>query len=223
MANRHRPAVFLFPSLAALVLAAAALAGGWELAHEGDGVRVERRDYRGSALDEIRGTVRVRASLNAIMALLKDDAFNSHWVYRSGGARILEDDGYPRAYVYGIVDAPFPMADRDTVVRFDYRQDSASKEITVDITNVPHYIPEEPGLVRVPDFGGFWKLRPRDGGWVEVTYQVYGDPGGWIPTWLANRAALVSVQRTLEKMQGVVGRYEGVQSRYVEELPPAYR
>jgi len=205
------------------MLAAAALAGGWELAHEGKGVRVERRDYRGSALDEIRGTVLIRASLNAIMALLKDDDFNSQWVYRSGGARILEDDGYPRAYVYGIVDAPFPMTDRDTVVRFDYRQDPGSKDIKVAITNVPQYIPETPGMVRVPEFGGFWKLRPREGGWVEVTYQVYGDPGGWIPAWLANRAALVSVQRTLENMQGVVGRYEGVTSGYVDELPPARR
>lgn len=196
----------------------AAVAGDWQLVHEVEDLRVERRNYLGSELDEVRGQVRVRASLNAVMALLKDDGFNAEWVYRSGGARILQDSGYPQAYVYGIVDAPFPMTDRDTVVRFDYRQDPATKEITVDITNFPAFVPAEPGYVRVPDFGGFWKLRPLDGGWVEVTYQVYGDPGGWIPIWLANRAAQISVQRTLENMKTVVARYEGSRSEYVDDV-----
>jgi hypothetical protein len=189
----------------------------WQLVHEGGDLRVERRNYEGSDLDEVRGRVQLRASLNAVMALLKDDEFNEEWVYRSGGARIVQNSGYPRAYVYGIVDAPFPMTDRDTVVRFDYRQDPLTQEITIDITNFPDFVPEEPGYVRVPDFGGFWKLRPLPGGRVEVTYQVYGDPGGWIPVWLANRAALVSVQNTLQNMKDVVGRFEGAQSRYVAE------
>jgi len=200
-----------------MLLTGVAVAGDWELVHEGEGLSVERRDYRGSELDEIRGRLRLRASLNAVMALLKDDGFNDEWVYRSGGARILQDAGYPRAYVYGIVEAPFPMTNRDTVVRFDYRQDPESKVITIDITNFPEFIPAEPGYVRVPDFGGFWKLRPLDDGWVEVTYQVYGDPGGWIPVWLANRAALVSVQNTLENMPDVVGRYEHRRSEFVQE------
>ena len=75
----------------------------------------------------------------------------------------------------------------------------------------------KPGYVRVPDFGGFWKLHPLPEGWVEVTYQVYGDPGGWIPVWLANRAAAVSVQNTLVNMKAVVGRFEGSRSKFVTE------
>ncbi len=200
-----------------ILLPAVAFAGDWELVHEAEGLRVERRDYRGSELDEIRGRLRLRASLNAVMALLKDDAFNDEWVHRSGGARIIQDSGYPQAYVYGIVKAPFPMTDRDTVVRFDYRQDPRTKYITIEITNFPAFIPAETGYVRVPDFGGFWRLRPLDDGWVEITYQVYGDPGGWIPVWLANRAAVVSVRNTLENMPDVVGMYEGRRSAYVQE------
>lgn len=200
-----------------LLTCTSAIAEEWELVYEVEDLRVERRDYRGSELDEIRGRLRLRATLNAVMALLKDDSFNDEWVYRSGGARILEDSGYTQAYVYGIVKAPFPMTDRDTVVRFDYRQDPKSKEITIDITNFPGFIPQEPGFVRVPDFGGFWRLRPLGDGWVEVTYQVYGDPGGWIPVWLANRAAVVSVLKTLENLPDAVGQYEGRRSAYVRE------
>lgn len=199
-----------------------AQAGEWEQVYADEHVRVQRRDYAGSELDEIQGVVRVKATLNAVMALLKDAPFNHAWVYRSGGASILQESGYAQAYVHGVVDAPYPMNDRDTVVRFDYQQDQETKEITVAITNFPAFIAEKTDLVRVPAIGGFWHLKPEADGWVAVTYQVYGDPGGWIPVWLANRAAVLSVQETLRNMIPVVSRYEGARSEFVEEatFPP---
>lgn len=202
--------------LLAVLLAIAIPARGWEPVHRESGLLVERRPYAHSALQEIRGVTVVHASLNALMALLRDAPFNREWVYRSGGARILEESD-TQAYVYGIVDAPWPMSDRDTVVRFDYRQDGNTKTILITITNFPDYIPSRPGLVRVPRFGGFWQLRPLGKGEVEVTYQVYGDPGGWIPVWLANRAAARSVTHTLQRLPEVVGRYASASAPAVAE------
>lgn len=213
--GRHRsiPVVFLSILLASPCLQA----NSWQAAFEAQDLVVQRRDYQGSELAEIKGMTRVKASLNALMALLKDAPFNRHWVYRSGGARILQESGYSQAFVYGIVDSPWPMLDRDTVVRFDYEQQAKTKAITIAITNFPEFIPLEDGLVRVPKFGGYWKLQPEEGGWVGVTYQVYGDPGGWIPAWVANKAALRSVIKTLQNMQWAVSRYENATSAFVAE------
>lgn len=201
-----------------LQIAKPVMANDWELVHKADNLRVSKRDYAGSALDEIKGVVRVKASLNALMALLKDAPFNQHWVFRSGGARILEESGHAQAYVYGVVDAPLPMSDRDTVVRFDYAQDPRTKDIIVTITNFPDFIAPVAEHVRVPEMGGFWGLKPEAGGWVEVTYQIHGDPGGWIPAWLANQAALLSVRHTLENLAVVVHRYADARSEFVQEL-----
>ncbi len=84
--------------LAALLLLAAlapapVLANDWETVVESGDLLVQRRPYPGSALQEIRGVTRIEASLNAIMALLKDAGFNQAWVYRSGGAKILQENG----------------------------------------------------------------------------------------------------------------------------------
>tara|TARA_R110001599_G_scaffold353870_1_gene601394 strand:- start:190207 stop:190779 length:573 start_codon:yes stop_codon:yes gene_type:complete len=182
-----------------------------------NGLLVERRAYSGSELREIRGRIRLNTSLNAVMALLKDADFNHQWVYRSVGARILQEEGYARAYVHGVIDAPWPMQDRDTVVRFDYWQEQ-SADITITITNVPDYLPQTGDYVRVPDFGGYWLLRPERDGWVEVTYQVFGDPGGWIPVWVANYAAVTSVTRTLQAMGAAVERYTNARSEFVREI-----
>lgn len=166
---------------------------------------------------ELRGRTRVQASLNAVMALLKDADYNQHWVYRSGGAKILQASGYAQAYVYGVVDAPWPMQDRDTVVRFDYAQDSETRVIRIEISNFPDFHPRQPGLVRVPDFGGFWQLEPVAAGHVEVIYQVHGHPGGWVPVWVANYAAQVSVTRTLQQLPAAVRRYRGAYDSEVRE------
>lgn len=189
----------------------------WETVIQEDNLLVQRRPWPGSALQEIRGETRITSSLNAAMALLKDADFNQHWVYRSGGATILQQSGYAQAYVYGIVDAPWPMSDRDTVVRFDYSQDPGTRVITIDISNFPDFAPARAGFVRVPRFGGFWELRPEPNGVVKVTYQVYGDPGGWIPEWAANRAAELSVTQTLRNMPEAVAHYASTQSNQVVE------
>ncbi|MFO6080183.1 START domain-containing protein, partial [Pseudomonas aeruginosa] len=46
--------------------------------------------------------------------------------------------------------------------------------------------PEEKGQIRVPKLVGEWKLQPKGQGVTEVTYQVETEPGGSIPSWLAN-------------------------------------
>jgi hypothetical protein len=218
-----KPVQRYFAGLALLLVTCSWLSGAcaaeWEVLKDTGKLRVERRPYQGSPLDELRGVILVHATLNSVMALLRDAPYNQHWVYRSGGARILRQEGYARSWVYGIVDAPPPLRDRDSVVRFDFQQDVQSKAILVTFSNVPGFIPENRGYVRVPDFGGFWKLEPRDGGRVEVTYQVRGSPGGWVPVWLANYAAEISVLRTLQNMPLALERYEGGHTPEVQERP----
>jgi hypothetical protein len=207
--------------LCLLLAAVPVQAADWSLVHESGPLKVERRPYQGSSLAELRGVTTVNSTLNGLMALLRDAPRNAEWVYRSGGARILEQEAYRYAWVYGVVDAPLPLRDRDTVVRFDYRQDPATGVIDIGITNFPDFVPRVPGLVRVPDFGGFWRLRPLGDGRVEVTYQVRGDPGGWIPVWLANYAAEVSVIRTLENLPAMLPAYQDALAPGVEEPAPA--
>jgi hypothetical protein len=193
---------------------------GWETLSDEQNILLQRRPYQGSPLQEIRGVTSIQSSLSAAVALLRDARFNEYWVYRSGGAQILQAEGYRTAWVYGVVDAPWPIQDRDTVVRFDYRQHPVTKTIVISIHNAPDFIAAKSEYVRVPDFGGHWKLEPRPGGWIEVTYQVYGKPGGQLPVWLANRAAALSVKKTLLNMQSAVARYAGVRLSYVVERDP---
>lgn len=194
-----------------------ATADDWDLVYKNELLSVSTRLYQQSPLKEIKGTTKVKASLSSLVALFQDAEFNDEWVYRSGGAKIVKKTSDYSAYVYGVVDAPWPMRDRDTIVRFDLKQNRSNKEILISISNFPHYLPKNSFLVRVPDFGGYWLLKPITKGWVEVTYQVHGHPGGLIPIWLANKAAIRTVIKTLENIQSAADRYTHIKLEFIAE------
>ena len=194
-----------------------ATASSWQQVVDKDNLTIYQRPYRQSPLYEIKGVTRVKSSLNALVALFRDADFNQQWVYRSGGAKILSQANQQQAYVYGVVNAPWPMQNRDAIIRFDFSQNQSDKVITITLNNFPNYIAKKHDLVRVPDFGGYWQLKPLSDGWVEITYQVHGDPGGWVPAWLANKAAQRTVGKTLENIQWAARQYAHEKLTFVLE------
>ncbi|MGH8352275.1 MAG: START domain-containing protein, partial [Pseudomonas sp.] len=48
---------------------------------------------------------------------------------------------------------------------------------------------------------GLWKLVPMGGGEVEVTYQVHSEPGGSVPSWLANSFVVDAPYNTLAALR----------------------
>jgi hypothetical protein len=70
---------------------------------------------------------------------------------------------------------------------------------------------EKPGKVRVKVTTGSWLLESREGGKkTKITYTVRSNPGGSIPSWVANRAnrkAVPDVMRALLK-QSKKSRYK---------------
>lgn len=47
---------------------------------------------------------------------------------------------------------------------------------------------------------GFWRFIPEKEGRIKVIYQIHADPGGDIPSWLANAVAVDSPFNTLKNM-----------------------
>ena len=63
------------------------------------------------------------------------------------------------------------------------------------------YLPEEEGYVRVAKVEGLWKLTPKGPGQTEITYQVQTEPGGSVPSWLANSFVVDAPFNTLKGLR----------------------
>jgi hypothetical protein len=177
--------------------------GDWQLKKNEDGIKVYTRAVPNSALDEFKGVAAVNASVAQIEAVLKDVEAMPSWLPDNEVAELLKSEGNV-LYYYSVTDAPFPVDDRDAILRFTFTKEG--NNLRVSLIGLPDYKPAVSGRVRIPQIEGFWLLEPLGANKTKVTYQVLANPGGSIPAWLANATAVDNPFNTLKGLRGHVAR-----------------
>jgi len=89
---------------------------------------------------------------------------------------------------------------RDSVLEVTSEQ-GADGSLIRKLEGQPKYIPEEQGFVRVAQVEGFWKFLPLGADRTQVTYQVHTEPGGSVPSWLANKFVVDAPFNTLKALK----------------------
>jgi len=192
----------------------------WELAKEGDGIKVYTRPVDGSNFKEYKGTMTLKASVSSLVALVDDTPAYPKWIDTCIEGKTLKKISPAVSYTYTVNKAPWPVANRDAVVRNVIRQDRETLVVTIDITGTPNFVPLKAGLTRVIHIKGFWRLRPLEKGKVEVVYQVHNEPGGKLPSWLVNSVVVNQPYRTLLNMKKMVKepRYREKKYEFIKEI-----
>ncbi len=215
--------LLLLPSLAA--------ADGWKRVLREDGISVSAREVPGKPYLEFRGVGLVQANLFQILAILDDTPRHCDWQANCTVSRVVKKVNEVERYIYHRVHSPWPVSDRDVVVRGSVEVDMARKTVWSRFRSAT--LPDVPpvkGAVRMPRLEGFYKLEWRDEGSTVVTYQVVADTGGMLPTWLANRASrklpLGTLQGMRRQAKAFAGRYEAFHKRYNPafggQVPPQF-
>lgn len=171
-------------------LSSCAVTGGWQPKREGKDVRVEFREYPGSAIPEFRAVVTIEASRSSVVSVMTDFGAWPEWVYGSRHAEILQTIGYTEAYVYQVTGLPI-VRDRDMLMHAEMT--TTDDEMVIEVESVPDYcennersscrVPNESDLVRVTELSATFRIRQLDNDQVEVIWQQHLDPGGHIPAW----------------------------------------
>ncbi len=196
-----------FPTIVILLFAAFVmpeLPVEWTLKKDKDGVQIYTRPVEGSALKEYKGVVNIRTTAQAAKALILDLESYTEWQHNCTESKILHINNENDIYGYSLTDAPWPVQDREAIVRTQVSEKEGI--ITLKMICTPDYIKPNDGVVRVPAMTGFWRITPLQDGMVEVIQQVHASPGGRIPDWLANSAvvdtpfqSLLNMKRRLER------------------------
>ena len=176
----------------------------WQLEREEDGVSVYQADVPVSKYKAYRGVVTINADLAAVQAAQEDVAGSCSWIFSCQQQRLLETEGNV-SELYTRFEMPWPVKARDSVIQVTTRTD-ADGAVTRLLKAVPQRLPEEKDFVRVQRVDGEWHLKPLDQGRVEVTYEVHTEPGGSVPSWLANSFV---VDAPLQTLQGLRAKVEG--------------
>ena len=175
---------------------------GWELDKEDDdiGLKIYTRAVEGSNLKEFKGEMLVETRLSSLAALLLDGKSAPKWMHNCEKFEVVEQFDPQTAVVYFINGAPWPVSDRDAVIHSTMTQDPDTLAVTADIKALPERLPLDDDYVRIPKMKGGWKFTPAEDGKINVVYQVHAEPGGGLPSWLANAVVVDTPYNTMKNM-----------------------
>ncbi|WP_339488387.1 START domain-containing protein [Pseudomonas sp. EL_65y_Pfl2_R95] len=180
----------------AVLAVSAAHAQDWNLVKDEAGVKVYLSDVAGSEYKSYRGVTTIKADVPTLLKLQDDVAGSCAWIHECKTQKMLKREG-DKTWVYAQFNTPWPVTPRDSVMEVTTEKD-AKGVVTRKMHGVPSYIPEEKGFVRLTQLEGSWVFTPKAGGEVEVVYQVHTEPGGSVPSWVANKFVVDAPFNTLK-------------------------
>ena len=195
----------------------------WELKKKAKEVAIFVRGYPGTPHRESKAVTRMKTDLSALIAVLNDVDEYPEWIHRCGEAEILRELSSKERYIYFRLNSPWPVKDRDVVMKYSVSQDPVSKIVLIKMEDVPGYLAEKSDLVRISDLKGSWKLEPLSADSVQITYRIYVNPGGSLPAWMSNVTAVQLPFNTVVNLREFArqNKYQqAVKLEYIDEPQP---
>lgn len=205
---RHITLLFL---LAFAAQGASALdSADWRLVSNKNGIQVYMKHDDEARIKTFRGVTRFKVeNLHAMSGVLNDTPNMPRWMHFISKAKEIRRSDYLNREYQFLTTLPWPLADREAVVKLLVRQDAVTRGVTVHVINAPTLLPPNNDYIRFPQMTGVFSFVPtgKDKE-VEVTYELVLDPGGYIPAWIANIVLKDTPYFTLERLRRVVERPE---------------
>lgn len=149
----------------------------------------------------------IDAPQSAVLSLLYDIEAATEWVWKTREMRLLkelsEDEG---RIVYQLVSAPWPVSDREIISRSQGYIDPETSEVFIKLECMADFLPLDSRYVRVPQVEGAWNIMPLSENQCRVVFRLHIEPGGEIPSWLANIAVIDTPYHTMINLREMVKR-----------------
>ena len=213
--NKNSLGLTLLTSI--FIFSSASVAGDWELRKDKESISVYTRNVVESKFQEFKGITKIKTSLNSLVTLLEDTSTCKNWVYKCLSEETLKTISHYEKYNYLVSDGS-PLRNRDAIIHVTRTQDPKTKIVTFTRKGVPDFIPEKQGVVRVPLIDGLWTLEPVENNYIVVTYQLISDPGGNIPSFLANYFVIDAPFETLLKLRSEIKNRKYQDIRNISKL-----
>ena len=184
--------------------ATAASQEGWTLAKQENGIEIYTRPVADSGIKEFKGLAEVDVDLERILELLRDSNRFKSWFPNTPESKLLARDG-DVSYQYSVMGTPWPMDDRDNVLRSVTTRDESTGVVGIEVAAAPDYYPAQKDRFRVQKANGSWTLKPIGPDKTHVTFIMHLEPGGGIPQWMINARIVATPFEALTNLRATVG------------------
>jgi START domain len=162
----------------------------WKLKKDKNGIKVFSRKSDKYKFDELKVECILDGSISQLAAVLLDVNNQHQWVYKTARSQLLEAVREGEILYYSEIQCPWPLQNRDLVVRMQMVQNISNKVVTIEAKNVDSYMPDKKHLVRIKYSNATWTVTPVGPAQFKVDYKIQVDPGDGVPAWLLNLFAI---------------------------------
>lgn len=160
----------------------------WQQASQRDDVAVFTREVQDSPLRELKAESVMPFGAETLWQVIVDTAHYADFMPYMEEARRITSDTDSVHYEYQRLNLPL-VKKRDYVIKTTSEPDGGDGVWVHRWQSAPDIGPAPTkDAVRLTRVDGSWTLRRLDADHTHVTYQLYTDPGGSLPRWIANRA-----------------------------------
>jgi len=169
---------------------ASAADADWKKIWELDSIIGYVRPTSQSSVDEIKAIGIVNAPVAVVEAVIRDVSVMPQYIFLCKEAYLINTSEMKSAgdviYFYSLTDLPYPVHDRDAVVRSHWSVDKKNGAVYCHAEAIKTTFGQRDNVVRMPLSIIDCTLIPKGSDRTEVIYQALGDPGGELPSSLVS-------------------------------------
>jgi hypothetical protein len=190
-----------FLLLTTLLCSQVCWASEWKLEKQKNDVSIYSKETN-TGYKEILVKTTVNTNPHSLIALLNDVTFSPNWIHNCLKVIVLDETSSTERLVHTFFKAPWPVTDRDMVT--SSTTIISDNKIQIQISDKSETRPQQPKFVRMQDMHGLWEAIPLRNGKSEITYTGGGNPGGNLPTFIANKELITSMFKTFQNLNKVI-------------------
>ena len=181
-------------------------ARNWTLALEKDNITVYTQSIPGSKLKAFRGEMVLdNTSLSQIETFLKDINNTPKWLDRCDEAILVEQLSDEAVILYVSLEMPWPVKDRDVVGLSELSFSGDGRTMRTSIKKIERQDhPPVDGRVRAEEMRSELNFTDLGEGKIAVLMEGHAEPGGHIPSWLANLLVTESPYKSLINLRNLI-------------------
>ncbi len=185
----------------------------WKLVKHESGIKVFTKETADTDIDEFLGEAVIEADLSVIEAVFDNVQGQTEWMQDCIEAKLIDKKSRYEWIIYNVTNAPWPVEDRDVVVKTVTHRDPKNGLINIEINSTDHPdFPKIEGRVRMPGLEGGWEFKYLGSGKTKCAYRIKADPGGSLPVWLANKTTREIPYKTILSLMKMVKK-----KKYISE------
>jgi hypothetical protein len=212
----HCLAGFVF-CLICLAAAYAQAGDKWEKIDREDGISVFQRWPDGQELPTVRGVGTIDANIYQVLAVLTDVDHMCKWLHSCEEAKLLKTHGDLDMVTYNRFDMPWPLDDRDAVMRSTVTFYPEKDQVVLRYRNVSSpRVAKRDDVVRLPLMKGFYLLKRVGPNKTRVVFQGDASPGGMVPDMIVAQSSRSIPLEAIRKLERRVYKTRGNYADVIE-------